>query len=206
MKLFLSTGLLFVLALTLALVPLSLSVAEGVAASLPVPVFMDGEADVHFPASMPEDGRSFLTRISFDATVSNTVRIAVGNDRDGDGVLSLREGAVFAGWERGEWFARRATTSGWERVSMPGSAGRHVLKLRRRSRDISSAEIAALEIDGRPSVFAFPKEWLPLDALEAPDALVRVTSRGGGGSGEIIHVVGSALVGSEADSHVISVR
>jgi hypothetical protein len=187
-----------------ALAPLPLAAADGSAAPLPSPVFLDGEADAHFPAFLPGGGRSFLARVSFDATMSNSVQIAIGSDGDGDGVLSLRESALFAGWDRGEWFVRRATASGWESVSAPGDIGRRMLKLRRRTRDTSSAEIATLEIDGKPSVFSFEKNWLPLDLLDAPDALVRVAVRSG--AGETVLDYGSALVGEEADTHVIAVR
>ena len=53
-----------------------------------------------------EDARLFRLVVELRAADSNSVDIAFGCDRDGNGVLARHETDVVIGWDSGEWFCR----------------------------------------------------------------------------------------------------
>ena len=62
--------------------------------------------------------RSMMTRIEFTvaltATPTNNVEVAIGEDENGDGNLSVEESAYVFGFDCGTWFARSAGLGGLE--------------------------------------------------------------------------------------------
>jgi hypothetical protein len=78
---------------------------------LPSPVFADREVsgDAAIPAGARDNLRRFRLEISFEASASNNVQIAIGRDAEPlDGALAAEEMAFIIGWDSGEWFLRPA--------------------------------------------------------------------------------------------------
>lgn len=78
-------------------------------AELPSPEFADTEVVTNIAMSISCDNLSRLKfSIDLQAAPSNNVEIAIGQDADGDGHLSLDETSFTIGYDCGEWFTRSA--------------------------------------------------------------------------------------------------
>ena len=72
-----------------------------VVSPMPQPSFADTEVSTHVAVPSFEGCNVFRVQLRFDATPSNSVQIAFGQDVDGDGRLSLRESGMALGWSGG---------------------------------------------------------------------------------------------------------
>ena len=89
-----------------AIVPSAL--AARVASPLPPPsLYADTESvtNVTFNAGVSGDN-VFSLSLVLDASPSNNVEVAFGNDANGNGALDDSEAAFVVGWDCGEWFFR----------------------------------------------------------------------------------------------------
>ena len=91
----------------LAIIPV---VAFGVTVeSLPQSGFADTEVSTNIPFEVSFDAISQMNfSISLDASPSNCVEVSIGQDANGDGVLSLDETDQTFGYNCGMWFQREA--------------------------------------------------------------------------------------------------
>lgn len=87
------------------LLALPLAATARLHVSLPPAAFADTETTTNMPFSVG-DSRCFRFVLSFVGTPSNNVQVAVGVDADANGVLSLPETRLIAGWDCGRWFVR----------------------------------------------------------------------------------------------------
>ncbi len=72
---------------------------------LPEAVFADTEVSTNVVLrTWSEHVRTFCVAVSLDATPSNNVQIAIGEDASGDGLLDDDEQAFMFGWDCGKWF------------------------------------------------------------------------------------------------------
>ena len=79
-------------------------------ATLPPVAYADTEVSTNVPfTAWEEHQKRFEYRLSFEATPSNNVQVAFGNDVDADGVLGPDEERLVVGWDCGEWFVLDAT-------------------------------------------------------------------------------------------------
>ena len=162
------------------------------------PSFADTETSVNFAVPAFEGCNVFRVQLQFDATPSNSVQIALGQDVDGDGRLSLRESGMALGWSGGEWFIRRKGDREWERYVQPGTTGAKSLELQRRLQPSAADQSITLKRDGVDLFFDNGTEgWLNLADLEG--GLVRITTRG-------TDVVGKAVVDTMRDAKVMAIR
>ena len=84
------------------------SVAK-VFAPLPPLAFIDTEVSTNCPiTTIGTDTAHFEFSLSFAATPSNNVEVAIGCDANCDGHLSLDESGMMVGYDCGEWFVRSA--------------------------------------------------------------------------------------------------
>lgn len=165
--------------------------AGGAPLPLPPPDFADTETTVHIPVP-PLEGKHFFTlALDFRASATNSLEASFGQDADGDGTLSLREAAVTLGWSRGAWRIRRRGAGGWEDYGLPGTEGRHLLRVTRWIHRGNPAQGFSVSADGAPLAFGWGASagWLPLSALEG--GLVRVTARGAGLGGAVESAAGT---------------
>ena len=124
--------------------------------------------------------------------------IAIGQDADSDGNLSLRESSLFLGWSGQDWFIRRPGDRQWERYTVTDEASPHTLELHRAARLTAPDQDLALKRDDATLSFETDtSDWLALSSLQ--DGLVRVTTRGAGLSGQL-------TLCTEKDAHVMVVR
>ena len=166
--------------------------------TLPPPSIADTEATTNLPVPSFEGVNFFKVSCRFDATPSNSLMIAIGQDADSDGNLSLRESSLFLGWSGQDWFIRRPSDRQWERYTTTAAAGPHTLELRRPARQTSPDQDLALKCDDATLSFETDtSDWLALSALQ--DGLVRVTTRGTG-------LTGLVTLATENDAHVMVVR
>ena len=147
----------------LALLPMA---ALGVTVeTLPPSEFADTEISTNIVFIVD---RSMMTRIEFtvelNATPTNNVEVAIGEDENGDGNLSVEESAYVFGFDCGTWFCR--------------------------ARDENKVETAALDLNlqpqPRPSHTFILKKW----KLDTAWNTVKVTRRGYGDVGELVTVEG----------------
>ena len=91
----------------MALLP---SVVFGIAVeTLPPGEFADTEVSTNIPFAVRFDAMSRMNfSISLDASPSNCVEVSIGEDANGDGVLSLDETDQTFGYDCGRWFQRDA--------------------------------------------------------------------------------------------------
>lgn len=120
----------------LALLP---AVAFGVTVeTLPVSEYADTEVSTNIPFEVSFDTMSRMNfSISLDVSPSNSVEVSVGEDADGDGVLSLDEADQTFGYNCGMWFQRDAVGDG-EKVEVEGGGGQrmvHTFVLKKRKLD-----------------------------------------------------------------------
>ena len=87
------------------LLALPLAVTARPHVSLPPAEFADTETTTNMPFFVG-DSRCFRFALSFVGTPSNNVQVALGVDADANGVLSLSETRMVAGWDCGRWFVR----------------------------------------------------------------------------------------------------
>ena len=169
-----------------------------VVSPMPQPSFADTEVSTHVAVPSFEGCNVFKVQLRFDATPSNSVQIAFGQDVDGDGCLSLRESGMSMGWSGGDWFIRRKGDREWERYAKPGTAGAKSLELQRRLQPSAADQSITLKRDGVDLFFDNGTEgWLNLADLEG--GLVRITTRG-------TDVVGKAVVDTMRDAKVMAIR
>lgn len=162
------------------------------------PSFADTETSVNFPVPSFEGCNVFKVQLLFDATPSNSVFVAFGQDLDGDGNLSLRESGMSLGWSGSNWFIRRKGDREWEQYTQTGTAGARVMELQRRLQRSAPDQTFTLEQDGVVLSFENGTEgWLSLADLEG--GLVRVTTRGTG-------IAGQAVISTAADAKVMVLR
>jgi len=115
--------------------PCALLAAAALLPSPPAAALPDTEAVTNIPLVV-EARRLGTVRftVSLDASPSNNVEIAVGNDADGDGTLSLEEADFVFGYDCGVWF-RADTLTGTITEEEAPTEGRvtRTLELRRRA-------------------------------------------------------------------------
>ena len=119
----------------LYLLVLSLSALSAAAVTLdvpqlPAPSFADREVsvDAALPAGRTEKLRVFRLEMTFDATPSNNVQVAFGQDTmPADGALAAEETAYIIGWDCGEWFLRPQGLRERHAVAAAVTNGTHTL-------------------------------------------------------------------------------
>jgi hypothetical protein len=92
----------------------AISVSAALAVTLEVPrlaepAFADREVsgDAALPTNRTDNLRLFRLEMTFNATLSNNVQVAVGRDAvPFDGILAAEETYFIIGWDCGEWFLR----------------------------------------------------------------------------------------------------
>ena len=149
-------------------------------ASVPAPVYADGEASVKItlPAPAP-DKRILKITMAFDAAPTNNVEFALTSGDSEE---------VIIGWDCGEWFARGGQLlEGWVTTpaSNPSATGPRTLTLAVRFGKKNNMPLTfALDADGVPVGFAGPDSllgWLARLGEHGQPLQVAVTSRGGAG-------------------------
>ncbi len=97
----------------LAILP---AVAFGVTIeTLPQSEYADTEVSTNIPFAVSFDTMSRMNfSISLEASPSNSVEVSIGEDTNGDGVLSLDETDQTFGYNCGSWFQRDATREMFE--------------------------------------------------------------------------------------------
>jgi len=88
----------------------ALAVARVVVPQLPPSPYDDTEISTNVTFSAGgEDSRLFSLSLAVDATPSNTLQLAFGQDVNSDGVLEWQETDFLLGWRCGAWFFRDKT-------------------------------------------------------------------------------------------------
>ena len=83
--------------------------------TLPVSDYADTEVSTNIPFAVSFDAMSRMNfSISLEASPSNCVEVSIGEDANGDGVLSLDETDQTFGYNCGTWFQRDATREMFE--------------------------------------------------------------------------------------------
>ena len=83
--------------------------------ALPQSEYADTEVSTNIPIAVRFDTMSRMNfSISLEASPSNCVEVSVGEDANGDGVLSLDEADQTFGYNCGTWFQRDATREMFE--------------------------------------------------------------------------------------------
>ena len=186
------------LALASLFVPFTVAHADAIVSTLPPPSAADTEATTNLAVPSFEGINFFKISCRFDASPSNSLMIAIGQDADSDGNLSLRESSLFLGWSGQDWFIRRPSDRQWERYTVTDEASPHTLELHRAARLTAPDQNLALKRDDATLSFETDtSDWLALSSLQ--DGLVRVTTRGTGLSGQL-------TLCTEKDAHVMVVR
>ena len=144
--------------------------------TLPPSAFADTEASTNIAIAPLMGGRSFTVSLSLDATASNCVEIAVGQDAaPADGALSHAESSLQFGWDGGLWFLAAPGLTNRVEIASVGSETRKTLLLRLGVRPNDTVRDVAF-LDGASPL-------LPnLMAIALPSAaswnMLRVTTRG----------------------------
>ncbi len=179
----------------------SLAVAvrgESVVSTFASPSSADTETSTNLAVPSFADCNVFKVQFKFDATPSNSVQVAFGQDLDFDGNLSLRESCMFLGWSGCEWFIRRKGDHAWEHDAQASTTGSRSLELLRRLQHSAQNQTFSMKLDGEAFSFENGTEgWLSLAELEG--GLVRITTRG-------IGLAGQAVIETEADAKVMVIR
>ena len=90
---------------------------------LPSSEYADTEVSTNIPFAVSFDAMSRMNfSISLDASPSNCVEVSIGEDGNGDGVLSLDEADQTFGYNCGRWFQRNAV--GDAETNLPAPATR----------------------------------------------------------------------------------
>ena len=135
--------------------------------------------NVSFSAS-DENSRGIEMNFVLDGCVSNSVQVAFGRDRDGNGVLGVDEAETLYGWRNGRYFVESMTEG--VRIEEPDSSGApscaFVMSLRL-SKGRGLQHFSATNVLGTAiltNVSASAQSW-----LYQPDwNMMRVTRRGPG--------------------------
>jgi hypothetical protein len=153
------------------------SLAERIVPPVLAPsAFADTEASTNIAIAPPVGGRSFTVTLSLDATSSNCVEVAVGNDATPtDNVLSHAESTIQFGWDGGLWFLAAPGLTNRVEIAPAGPETRKTLLLRLgvrpndKVRDIALLDGTTLLLQNSPA-FALPTatSW----------NMLRVTTRG----------------------------
>ena len=102
---------------------------------LPPSEYADTEVSTNIPFEVSFDAMSRMNfSISLDASPSNCVEVSIGEDANGDGVLSLDETDQTFGYDCGRWFQRDAVEDE-EKVEVEGGGGQrraHLFVLKKR--------------------------------------------------------------------------
>ena len=89
---------------------------------LPPVAHDDAETTTNVPFAAWQDcAGKFRFSLTCRTTPTNNVQIAFGTDADGDGVLSLAESDLVAGWDCGAWFVQEGFDGG--RVESAAGSG-----------------------------------------------------------------------------------
>ena len=152
--------------------------ASPTSTALPPSAYADTEVSTNVPfTAWEEHQKRFEYRLSFEATPSNNVQVAFGNDADSDGVLGLDEERLVVGWDCGEWFVFDAT-NGVRLVDAARPANRaQTLAVLFETRSDGAVKSLSLSSDGVslfPSLVAMPPKWL----YDRRWDMFRLTARG----------------------------
>ena len=147
-------------------------------ATLPPVAYADTEVSTNVPFTAWEaHQKRFEYRLSFEATPSNNVQVAFGNDVDADGVLGPDEERLVVGWDCGEWFVFNAT-NGVRLVDAARSTSRaQTLAFVCETRPDGSVKSLSLSSDGIglfPALAATPPKGL----YDTRWDMFRLTARG----------------------------
>ena len=143
---------------------------------LPASSFADTEASTNIAIAVQDASRSFSVSLSLDASASNCVEVAVGNDAAlSDGGLSAAEASLLFGWDCGRWFLDAPGLTNRVEMLPAGDEARKTVTLRLGVRPNDTIREVRL-LDG--GVFVLPN---PL-GMALPSAtswnMLRVTTRG----------------------------
>ena len=152
---------------------------------LPPVVYDDTETatNVSFAAWQDCAGK-FNFSLTCRTTPTNNVQVSFGTDSDGDGVLSLAESDLVAGWGCGAWFVQEGFDGG--RVeSAVGSGDLRTLAFAVRLNPRTSAPVSAVAtVDGAAAFAGLDASMLYRRSWN----MMRLTGRGLGGSSELLEV------------------
>ena len=111
------------LAISIAMIIAGKSLAlPPVRPALPPVAHDDAETTTNVPFAAWQDcAGKFRFSLTCRTTPTNNVQIAFGTDADGDGVLSLAESDLVAGWDCGAWFVQEGFDGG--RVESAAGSG-----------------------------------------------------------------------------------
>ncbi|MDO5319528.1 MAG: hypothetical protein Q4G65_12940 [bacterium] len=151
---------------------------QPVTSALPSSAYADTEVSTNVPFTAWEaHQKRFAYRLSFEATPSNNVQVAFGNDADADGVLGPDEERLVVGWDCGEWFVFNAT-NGVRLVDAARSTSRaQALAFVFETRSDGAVKSLSLSSDGVglfPSLAATP----PKELYDTRWDMFRLTARG----------------------------
>ncbi len=165
------------LMLTLSLGAFTIEVSR-----LPESAFPDTEAseDAVIPQEEPGEIRTFRLLMTFNATETNNLEVAFGNDTlIEDGELNITETDIIIGWDYGEWFIRPKGMR--ERYAVPATATNttHTFSLFMRKTALGGWQLPEIQEGNNELNFnelstTLP-EWLQPDNWHQ----MRVTVRGG---------------------------
>ena len=89
---------------------------------VPAPEFADTEISTNISFSVSDDNsRGIEMNFVLDGCVSNSVQVAFGRDRNGDGVLGVDETETLYGWRNGRYFVESMVEG--VRIEEPDSSG-----------------------------------------------------------------------------------
>ena len=145
-----------------------------VPSTLPASAFADTEVSTNIALTPFVGSRTFSVVLSLDATASNNVEVAVGNEATpADGVLSPTEEALCFGWDSGFWFLAAPCLTNRIDVTPANTDSRKTLTLKLGIRPNGTLRDIAL-LDGATPI--------PVDSIATPLALswnlLRLTVRG----------------------------
>ena len=153
------------------------SLAERIVPPVLAPsAFADTEASTNIAIAPLVGGRSFTVTLSLDATSSNCVEVAAGNDATPtDNVLSHAESTIQFGWDGGLWFLAAPGLTNRVEIAPAGPETRKTLLLRLGVRPNDKVRDIAL-LDGTTPLL--PNS--PAFALPTATSwnMLRVTTRG----------------------------
>ena len=161
--------------MSLLLLVTATSLAERITPpTLPASAFTDTEASTNIVMTPLACSRTFSVALSLDATASNCVEVAVGNDSAPlDGDLSPSEESLRIGWDCGNWFLSAPSLTNRVEIAPMHTGVRKTLTLSLGINSNGAVRDVSL-LDGVAT--------LPVGPLALPEAsswnLLRVTVRG----------------------------
>ena len=144
--------------------------------TLPPSAFADTEASTNIAIATLDASRSFSVSLVLDASLSNSVEVAVGSDAaPADDMLSSAESALRFGWDCGRWFLDAPSLTNHVEMLPTTAEARKTVKLRLGIRPNDSIREISLFEGGVPIL---PN---PL-GMDLPAAaswnMLRITTRG----------------------------